>query len=56
MMAGLCAGLLEGKDLGEALRLGSAAAAASLLQPGTGAGNRECIAQLLPEIQIQQIQ
>lgn len=56
MMAGLCAGLLEGKDLGEALRLGSAAAAASLLQPGTGVGNRECIARLLPEIQIQQIQ
>ena len=56
MMAGLCAGLLEGKDLGEALRLGSAAAAASLLQPGTGAGDMECIARLLPEIQIQQIQ
>ncbi|MEV6067591.1 1-phosphofructokinase family hexose kinase [Nocardia sp. NPDC052001] len=46
MVGGLCAGILRGYALGDAVRLGIAAATAALGTPGTGPGHPRRIAEL----------
>ena len=52
LMAGLAVGLAEGWSLVEALRLGTAAAAAVCLTPGTAECHREDVERLLPQVRI----
>ncbi|RDI55272.1 1-phosphofructokinase family hexose kinase [Nocardia mexicana] len=46
MVAGITVGLARGADLGDAVRLGIAAATAALTTPGTGVGTRSRIEQM----------
>ena len=52
LMAGLAVGLEEGWGWVEALRLGTAAAAAVCLTPGTAQCHREDVERLLPQVRI----
>jgi len=52
LMAGLAAGLAEGWSWVEALRLGTAAAAAVCLTPGTAQCHREDVERFLPQVRI----
>lgn len=52
LMAGLAVGLVEGWPWAEALRLGTAAAAAVCLTPGTAQCRREDVERLQPQVRI----
>lgn len=52
MLAGLVVGEMCGHSLAESVRLGTAAATASVLQPGTQAGSRQEVEELLQKVKI----
>lgn len=52
MVAGFVAGQTEGLSLQDCARLGTAAATASVIQPGTQAGSVQQVADILPRVQI----
>lgn len=51
LFAGIAAGLTQGRDLQDAVRLGVAAGAANTLQPGAGIFDRTIVARLQRQIQ-----
>jgi sugar/nucleoside kinase (ribokinase family) len=53
--AGLAVGLVRGLDLPEALRLASAAGAATARSPGTGLGRPEDVVALAPRVSVDSI-
>lgn len=52
MVAGFVAGQTERFSLKDCIRLGTAAATASVIQPGTQAGSLQQVAEILPMVQI----
>jgi 1-phosphofructokinase family hexose kinase len=55
LVAGLASALAEGSPIEEGLRLGAAAAAATVMRPGTAECHREDVVRLLPQVVIERI-
>ena len=55
LVAGLAAGLSQGKTLVDALRLGAACGASAVAQPGTGVGTRAEIYELMEGVMAQKL-
>jgi 1-phosphofructokinase family hexose kinase len=55
LVAGLAVALARGEDLAAGLRLGTAAAAATTMAPGTALGSAETVTRVLPQVQVEEI-
>lgn len=55
MVAGLAIGLARGGDIVDALRLGTAAGAATAIMPGITLGTADAVLSLLPQVEIQEL-
>ncbi len=55
LVAGLAVSLARGEDLVAGLRLGSAAAGATAMAPGTALGSTETVMDLLPHVQVEEM-
>ncbi len=55
LVAGLAVALARGDDMASALRLGAAAGAATVMTPGTTLGAARQVAELLPQVQVDEI-
>ena len=55
LVAGLATALAEGRPIEEGLQLGAAAAAATVMRPGTAECHREDVMRLLPQVKIETI-
>lgn len=55
MVAGLAIGIYEHLSLADGLALGTAAAAATVMSPGTALGRAEDIQELLPRVRVEQL-
>lgn len=55
LVAGIAIALAEGRELGEGLRLGTAAGAATAMSPGTHLGERADVDRLLPAVEVRDL-